>query len=196
MSLLNFDDSRRPRPKLSLKWLLSIGISGALAATSVTYAIYTQINGNDRFNYGQGTVQSTTCDNTVTLTPYASFQNQANGGKFTLDSVYLEGISQNCIGHDFIIRVFDDSNNAPISITDSGSGTTYTGARIWFKDSKTFQVMGTGYIDSLAVNESISAGQEQSVQIVFDADALASFADAKQIYKVTVESATHDGNAA
>ena len=196
MSLLDFSDSGSPRRKIGTKWLLALGGASVLATIGITITAGVNLNTGNSFNYGQGVVNSTSCDNTITLTPFASFSNQSNGtGKFTLDSVYLEGISQSCIGADFIIRVYDDGSSTPITITDAGTGTTFSGVRIWFKDATHFQGMGNAYVTPLAVNEAITGAQEQGVQVVFDADALASFADAKNIFKITIESVTHDGTA-
>ena len=179
-----------------LKSLLVLGVASTLCVVGVTYTALVLLNRDQRVEYGQALTQKTLCDDSIALTPASGFVNTESGGKFTLDSIYLENISQSCIGFDFIIRVYNNNLSTPLVLTDSGARTSYDGARIWFKDAQTFQVMGAAYIDALTVNEDLQSGEEQSVQVVFDADSVAKFADSGEIFKITLEAINHDGNQA
>jgi hypothetical protein len=183
--------SRRPE---RLKSFLILGLASTLCVLGVTYTALLLLNGDKKFEYGQAVTQQVLCDASVDLTPSSGFVNTESGGKFTLDSIYLENISQSCIGFDFILRVYNENLGTPLVLTDAGGSTSYDGARIWFKDAQTFQVMGAGYIDALTVNEALQSGEEQSVQVVFDADSVAKFADSGEIRKITLEAINHNGN--
>ena len=176
-----------------LKSLLVLGIASTLCVVGVTYTALIYFGNNQKVDYGQGVTQKTGCDEEMLVTPYAGFVNADTDSAFTLDSVYIEGISQECVGYDVIVRVFDDSSSTPLAITSSSSPTaTYDAARIWFKTSTEFQVVGDGQIDAFSVNEEIQSGEDQAVQIVFDADLIAQFAKAGDIYKVTLETVPHE----
>lgn len=180
-----------------LKSLLILGVASTLCVVGVTYTALAILSNNQKVDYGQGVTQKTSCDEEMLVTPYAGFVNEDSDSAFTLDSVYIEGISQNCIGYDFILRVFDDGSSTPLTITSSSSpDETYDAARIHFETSTTFQVMGDGQIDALSVNEEIQSGEDQAVLIAFDADLITQFAKAGDIFKVTLQTVDHDASLA
>jgi hypothetical protein len=186
------DESAAPSGR---KRLIALVMAGVIGVTG--YALAARINSSaNSVEYGQGVKQATTCTagTTITLTPYAGFVNQAQGGVFTLDSIYLENIPNACAGSDFIVRVFSDSSSTPLMVsetgTNGGSYTTQDLFRFYYKDSSTVTPVTASFADVEAATDS-TTDTAGSLQITFDADRIASFANAGQVYKITLESTPH-----
>lgn len=159
--------------------------------------------GGSGVEFGQGVTQTVNCQGNVniTLTPYAGFQNASGAGFFGLDSVILENVHQNCVGDDFIIRVYNNTGNTALTLSDSAtSPSTYqvfTATRFYWSDSVTVTTMGNQYTDVELLNDTSTATDfttnASAFQITFDPDVAANFADTKNVYKITLETAPHTG---
>jgi hypothetical protein len=175
-----------------------------MAVMGIAYGANIAINngtGGTRLEFGQGSIRTTAvCDTNdgITLTPYAGYVNQANStGKFTLDSIIFENVDAACVGEDFIVEVWANSDLNALTTSEtktSGSYTTTKSVRFYFADSATVTMMSNQYTDielltDLTTNEFSS--NQSSFQLVFDPDQLSSFADASQIYKITLQSTDH-----
>jgi hypothetical protein len=185
--------------------LFAFSFYGSLLALGVTFGANIVISsGNGTgVQFGQGVTQIVNCAGNVniTLTPYAGFQNASGGGFFGLDSIILENVHQNCVGDDFIIKVWSNTSNSPLVLSDSAtSGSTYqtfTSTRFYWSDSVTVRTMGSQYTDVELLNDTSTStdftSNQTAIQITFDPDTVANFADAKDIYKITLETAPHTG---
>ena len=185
--------------------LFAYSFYGSLLTLGITFGANIAINsgGGTGIEYGQGVTQTVNCQGTtnITVTPYAGFQNASGGGFFGLDSIILENVHQNCVNKDFIIKVWDNTDNAPLGISDSATSVstydTFTALRFYWSDSVTVQTMGTQYTDVELLNDTSDSTDfttnATAFQITFDGDLASSFADAKNIYKITLETAPHTG---
>ena len=186
------DESAAPRGH---KRLIALVMAGVIGVTGYALAAKITATGTT-VEFGQGIQQEVTCaaGTTITLTPYAGFINQANGGSFTLDSIYLENIPNSCAGKDFIVRVYSNSYSTALTIGETGTaGSNYVTTdnfRFYYQDSMTVSAVSKAFIDAEAAtdNTTDTAG---SLQITFDADQISSFANAGSVYKITLESTNH-----
>jgi hypothetical protein len=162
-------------------------------------------NGN-RLEFGQGIAVTTACQgistplNTMRLTPYAGFQNATGStGKFTLDSILLENVDRMCEGKDFTIKVFNNSSSDALTISETATGVgvyqNFQSFRFWWRDSVTVTAMSQQYTDVELLNDTSATNDftdnVNSFLITFDPDQMANFADAKDVYKITIESNDH-----
>ena len=192
----------------SSKPFLVKAIAMILAVTGIAYGAniaLTSGSGN-RAEFGQGYVVTAACDTDgITVIPYAGFVNDTGKGKFTLDSIILEGISKNCATSDFIIQVYGDTGTA-LTISETGTAganyTTFDIARFYYSDSSTVSVMDTSadanvygaFIDADILTDTTNGefDTQGSIQITFDPDRTVSFADATLVRKITLQTVKHN----
>jgi len=184
--------------------LLAISFYGALVALGATFGANIAINsGSSGLKFGQGVTQIVNCAGNVniTLTPYAGFQNASGGGFFGLDSIILENVHQNCVGDNFIVKVWNNTETSPLVISDSATSVstydTFTSLRFYWSDSVTVRTLGSQYTDVEFISDTTTAtdfnANETAFQITFDGDLASSFANTKDVYKITLETAPHTG---
>jgi hypothetical protein len=186
--------------------LFAFSFYGALLTLGVTFGANIVINsgGGTGIQFGQGVSQTVNCQGTtnITVTPYAGFQNASGGGFFGLDSIILENIHQDCVNKDFIIKLWDDTSNTPLVLTDSttasGPNETFTATRFHWSDSVTVSVMGSQFTDVELMNDTSTSTDfttnATALLISFDADPNnTNIANTKNVYKITVETAPHTG---
>ena len=148
--------------------------------------------------FGQGRISTTAvCDTNdgITMIPYAGYVNEAGGtGKFTLDSIIFENVDDTCVGDDFVIQVFSNEGADALSLSETktaGSYVTSNSVRFSFIDSSTVRMVSNQYTDIELLTDVTSsefADDQSSFQLVFDPDQTSSFADASQIFKITIQS--------
>ena len=109
-------------------------LSGTLFLQS-TLASNISINSNKSLEFGQGTSQTTTCDNLVTLTPFGSFTNSSGAGSFTFTGVTLSNLDtrvQGCAGETLSMSAYGQTGNAlnsfSIAIASDGTFTSSEGS--------------------------------------------------------------------
>lgn len=185
--------------------LFAYSFYGSLLTLGITFGANIAINsgGSSGIEFGQGVTQTVNCQGNVdiTLTPYAGFQNASGGGFFSLDSIILENVHQNCVEKDFIIKVYNNTDSAPLTLTDSATSVstyeTFTALRFHWSDSVTVSTLGGQYTDVELLNDTSESTDfttnATAFQITFDADNASNFADTKDAYKITVETAPHTG---
>jgi hypothetical protein len=175
-----------------------------LAVMGIAYGAniaLTNSGGGSGLEFGQGMVStSAVCDSNsgITITPYSGYVNESGGtGKFTLDSIIFENVDDTCAGKDFIVQVWSNAGTNALSISETATSGTYTTAnsvRFYFADSSTVTMMSNQYTDIELLTDTTSsefANDQSSFQLVFDPDQTSSFADATQIYKITLQSTNH-----
>lgn len=154
--------------------------------------------GGSSIEFGQGRISTTAvCDTNggITMIPYAGYVNEAGGsGKFTLDSIIFENVDDTCVGEDFIIQVFSNAGADALTLSETrsaGSYITSNSVRFSFIDSSTVRMVSNQYTDIELLTDTTSnefANDQSSFQLVFDPDQTSSFADASQIFKITIQS--------
>jgi len=159
------------------------------------------VGANNRLEFGQGYAVTTGCQgntspyNTMMLTPNAGFQNANGTGKFTLDYILLENVDRACVGKDFTIKVFNNSSSDPLTIdeteTSLGVYRNFQSFRFFWQDSVTVVSKSMQYTDVELLNDTSDAtdfnANINSFIITFNPDQVANYADATQVYKITVE---------
>ncbi len=175
-----------------------------MAVTGIAYGAniaLTNSGGGTGIEFGQGKIStSAVCDsnNGITITPYSGYVNEANGtGKFTLDSIIFENVDDTCAGKDFEVQIWSNAGADALTASEtktSGTYTTTNSVRFYFADSSTVTMMSNQYTDIELLTDTTStefADDQSSFQLVFDPDQLSSFADATNIYKITLQSMPH-----
>jgi hypothetical protein len=185
--------------------LFAFSFYGTLLTLGITFGANIALNSGSGtgLEFGQGKTLTISCQSTVpvVVTPYAGFQNASGGGFFGLDSIILEGVHQECVGKDFIIKVYNNTGDTPLTLTDSATSVstydTFTSTRFYWSDSVTVSTMGSQYTDVELLNDTSTAtdfdANETAFQITFDADNASNFADTKNAYKITLETTPHTG---
>lgn len=185
--------------------LFAFSFYGTLLTLGITFGANIALNSGSGtgLEFGQGKTLTISCQSTVpvVVTPYAGFQNASGGGFFGLDSIILEGVHQECVGKDFIIKVYNNTGDTPLTLTDSATSVstydTFTSTRFYWSDSVTVSTMGFQYTDVELLNDTSTAtdfdANDTAFQITFDADNASNFADTKNAYKITLETAPHTG---
>jgi hypothetical protein len=196
------DEEIRPGGK---RRLFAFSFYGAVLAIGGAFgsSIVLNAGGGSDLEFGQGVVQTINCQGaqSVLVTPNAGFQNETSTGNFTLDSIYIENIHQSCVGKDFIVKIFDNSTNNPLELSESVTiGTTYakfTSLRFHWVDSTTVTVLGSQYTDVEFVSDTQDStdfdNNETGFLVTFDADRIEGFANASDVHKITLETAPHTG---
>jgi hypothetical protein len=174
-----------------------------LAVMGIAYGAniaLTNGGGGSRIEFGQGKIATNVaCDSNggITVTPYAGYVNASGTGKFTLDSIIFENVDAECVGEDFEVQVWSNSGANALETSETKTAGTYTkssAVRFYFADSATVTMMSNQYTDIELLTDTTSTEfslNQSSFQLVFDPDQLESFADATNIYKITLQSMPH-----
>jgi hypothetical protein len=187
-----YGESRQPKSRkvLSLKLALLTLISAVgYSLVGNTFAANVQL-GSGRLEFGQGVLTSTSCDSSVVVTPYATFANASGtAAKYKLTDIQLSGISTNCYGKDFVIKVYDSATATPLDIYQAGGSTNYNLLRV-YNNNGTFTLAGSG----LTQSEISTATGGFKVTLFNNASpAAVALAEAASVARITVESVPHDG---
>lgn len=184
--------------------LFAFSFYGALAALGVTFGanILISAGGGSGIQFGQGVTQIVNCagPQNITVTPMAGFENASGGGYFSLDTIYLENVHQNCVGDDFIIKIWNNEGSSPLVLSDSATSVstyeTFTATRFYWSDSVTVRVLGSQATDVELLNDTSTSTDfttnATAFQITFNSDSLVN-ANASNVYKITVETAPNTG---
>jgi hypothetical protein len=106
------------------KFFIFLGIAVLIAVPVIgtTYAASISV-GSGETQFGQGQVQTTACDDAITLTPTASFTNAAGAGTFKVGTVVLSGIADACSGKKFKVTAYNNTaNSAALTLSSGGAG--------------------------------------------------------------------------
>jgi hypothetical protein len=187
------------------KRLVAMSLAGILVAIGAAFGANIVINSGNggKIEYGQGFKSTVSCQSDpLTVTPYAGFINDPTNPKFSLDSIYIEGITPTCKNIDFIIKVWDNAaNSSSLVVSDSNTSgsnyNTFSSFRFNYVDSATaITSKSNAYIDVENATDTSTGTTDQygSLQITFDPDTVANFANAQSVYKITVETAVPNAN--
>ena len=164
--------------------LLSFWLLGSAIAATITLSV------NQNVEFGTGLTQLNKCTPTLAIAPVSGYENSGTGN-YIIDAVDINGIPDSCIGYDFVIKIWDKEEQRPLYVTDSSLDATerIDFVRVSMLPGKDFVMVGTpnAYVDILDT----STATDNEISIVYDAGALTGdlthYADARDTYKVTVE---------
>ena len=195
-----------------LKGLLAIASVAMALVAGVTVAANINANNGLKLEFGQGFTATSNCGTTLTVTPLQGFDNttiptqyanpsiggQEIAGVFTTDAVEFSGLADACLGRDLLIKAYDASGSQLV-LTDDTSSALINTIRIYLATpSKNFTItrINSGY----DVNASIdmidtTTANTNSFDLIFDPGTSAAdnskIADARSVYKFTVETTQH-----
>lgn len=126
MPLIDFTGSQtRPWP-VPKRLRITIGVAVLLAASFLgsTLAANINLNGNSNVEFGQGIVTTTTCDNSILMTPISTFINAEDAGEHKFSGISLSQVdttdnanaSEGCAGKMFTIKVYKSNGDQLSSI--------------------------------------------------------------------------------
>ena len=183
--ILNFShDSLKPKNGKSTKQLLAIaGLAGFIAIGS-TLAANINLNSGTPVEFGQGVAQATACDDSVILTPQATFVNDSENAEFLFTSFSVTDISSACDGKTFTIKAFKNGENSPLNLYQTDGTTTYSEINV-LDDGGSFSFADGGLLSDDISNKTggftvtlVTAGPPPSVAL----------ASAQDVDRMTVES--------
>lgn len=165
-------------------------IPAAIVLVTTAFAAGINLTTNGKVEFGQGVLKLNACTPSLELSPVVGFVNESTA-KFTLEAVDISGIPESCVGFDFLIRVYDESNQAPLVITDSADDETINVDYVRFSmlAGRNFAIIGrpNAYLEILDTSSVL----DSQISVVYDAGAasgdLDNYADARDAYRVTVE---------
>ncbi len=169
---------------LALISVLSYSLLGSTFATNISMS-------TGRVEFGQGIAQATACDNSVTLTPFATFANASGASaSYKLTAIRVTDMGSGCWGDDIIIKVYNSTDSTPLNLYQTGGSTNYSQIRV-FNDNGVFNLQDAGLTSDEISN--ITGGFQVTL---FNSASPASTAQAlaSNVYKVSIESVNHDSN--
>ncbi len=126
MEILSFQDAPSPKRKKSIRILLGIAVMAGVGVFGTTLAANITLGTDNEFQFGQGVVQTTRCDDAITVIPTSAFANTAlvgsgsgstGGGSFNFGGINLTGIATACSGKTFTLKAYGDTGDALEVIT-------------------------------------------------------------------------------
>jgi hypothetical protein len=187
------DDEYQKSGSSKAKWFIPL----AVVLTGATLTANINLNGGAVTEFGQGVVGvGNSCASNLQLSPVTSFYQQTDGltidrSRFLLEAIDVSGIPDSCIGSDFILRVYDNVNAAPLTVTDSSNdgSVRLDFVRFSMLPGRDFRIVGdvNAYMEILDTSTALS-----EVAVVFDAGGLegdiGDYADPRNVYTITIES--------
>jgi hypothetical protein len=175
-------------PKSPLKRFLfpaALAMVGVAMAANISFG-----GGGSSVEFGQGILELKACTPSLTLSPVVGFANEGEA-KFVFEAVDITGIPDSCIGYDFLIRVYDESSQAPLMVTDSADNDSIQVDYVRFSmlPDRKFAIVGlpNAYLEILDTSTAL----DNQVAVVYDAGGLAGdledYADSRNAFRITVE---------
>ena len=173
MEILSFENSAQPaRKKKSLGLILGFALVAGVATLGSTLAASVAVSSGE-ITFGQGVAAATACDSAITLTPAATFDNDATlaNAKFKLGSIAITNLDATaCDGKTFVIKAWGASSDTALTLF--GSETAITSVVNATKGSSTATTGAT-----------VTSAATTSILYTITTPAL----DASTIYKLTIE---------
>ena len=167
MSILNFEDGKKPK---NSKRVLGIGAILLSVVLGSTFAASINLNSGAPVEFGQGVAMTTACDSSVFVTPYSTFVNDADDPEFKFTSFSVSEIGSECDGKVFTIKAFKDGENDALALyTTTGVTDPYKEVQV-LNTQGTFSLIGAGlqtsgissFSGGFTVNLSTSGSPESS----------------------------------
>jgi len=148
-----------------------------------TFAGTITLNGDQSVEFGQGTVMTTACDDSITITPTSSFNTVAKN--FDLGDITVSGLDTSaCYADMFTITVFD-GKGVPIDICEENSGDenyTSNALQLAYRDSIDSWVL----ISDCFFDQSPGGSEGSSTGFVF---VPSNDVDSSRVSSISIESA-------
>jgi len=160
---------------------------GGSYLVQTTLAANISLNSGSNFEFGQGVVRTTTCDNAILVTPISTFVNAQNAGSHKFAGVSLSTIDSNsgkCSGKDFIIKAYSNSGSL-VNIFSNG-GQSYNTLRVYDNAGNFYLVSAGSDLDVISGGSTANLN-DTSFTVTFDTP----IAAADEIKYITVESVEH-----
>lgn len=168
-----------PAPRKKRSGLLALVLLGAAGFfIQNTFAGNISIDSGKKFEFGQGVTQSVACSGLteILITPNSVFVNGAGtAGVYKFKSVTVSEIPDSCFGVDFLIRGYNETDDAPLSLFSTDSKTA-----VIYDNAGTFEV-GTGGAGTSITNAT------RSFTIIFDTPVVSS----ASVYRISIQSGVH-----
>ena len=167
---------------LALVSILGYSMLGSTFASNIALS-------TGRVEFGQGTLQATSCDGNILITPYATFANATGASaKYKLTSLRVEDIGGGCWGKDLQIRVYDSTTATPLTLYQTGGSTNYDYIRV-YDNNGVFNLQSSGLVtgDLTQITNGFQVNLYNSAATPSVAQALAT-----SVYKISIESLQHD----
>jgi hypothetical protein len=183
--------------KIFAKGRLKIQLAGLAVISVFSYTLLgstfaTNISmSTGRVEFGQGIIQALACDNSVTITPYATFANASGAAAaYKLTTIKVTNVDSGCYGKNLIIRAYDSATATPLNLYQTGGSTNYSQIRV-YNDNGTFNLQDAGITSNELTN--ITGGFQVNL---YNSASPASTASASSlsVYKLTIESVNHDSS--
>ena len=177
MSDYNRGDESAPQSAKSkaLKIFVGLTLIGVIAATGSTLAANINL-GSGTSEFGQGVLQSTACDNQITVTPKAAFNNSATPspaptpsnvtGVFSLGSIVVSDIDSSagkCDGKWFTLKGFDASSGTPLALIDGALSFSVLDTAGSFSSTQSGFSVVTNSASSFTINFTTPIGMAKDV---------------------------------
>ena len=121
--MFNFNSSSKTKIGIPsrIKYLLGIGSLIGVIALGSTLAASINLNIGVPVEFGQGVAQATACtgNESLTITPVSTFNNGYSS--FKLDKLIISHVPQNCVGKDFVIKVYSDNSGTQLQLDSAVS---------------------------------------------------------------------------
>jgi hypothetical protein len=112
MEILKFENSPRPARKKSSSSKIVLGFASiaAVAMLGSTLAASISLNAGADVEFGQGVAQTTACDDSITLTPISTFNNDADPARFEFTSFTVTGVDDpDCANKLFTVNAYEST---------------------------------------------------------------------------------------
>ena len=188
-----FEETGSSKPFLVKAVIMIMAVTGIAYGANIAL---TGGSGGNKLEFGQGQVSTNlVCDTNsgITVIPYAGYINEtSSAGKFTLDSIIFENVDANCVGDYFTVQVWSNAGANALTTSETrsaGSYVTSDSVTFRFVDSATVTMVSNQYTDIELLTDVTSSeftNNQSSFQLTFDPDQTSSFANATEVYKITV----------
>ena len=125
MSILDLGTgpSRPSVGKKSTRIFLGFGLLAAVIGIGSTFASTISINADQDIEFGQGVERTVFCGGakSITVTPMSAFANSSGEGTFGLTGITISDIPPECSDRNFIIKVYDDISQTPLTLSLEGN---------------------------------------------------------------------------
>ena len=178
----DYSSRRKSAPKKSnLKALAGLASLAAVAVLGSTLAANISLGSSSALEFGQGVQVTSACDNTITLTPKATFNN-GSSPSFMLSTINFSGVdaasTTTCQGKTLTLNAYGDTSSTPIQLATSGS-TAVTAATIGINSTTPTSTTGT-------VIGNVSGGGTNA--LAFELGFTTPSATSGAVYKLTLQS--------
>ena len=180
MSILNFEQPKKPKSRSSKpsKFMVAIGIALILFGLRSTLASSINLNSGAPIEFGQGKIITSACDSEILMTPNSTFINAVGGGEYRFTSLTFSDINSDnshCSNKTFTIKAQGDGGASTLNFV----GTT---SEIIVKDT------GSNFVLTPATGVSISqvSGDVSTFTLLFNSENSPMLSE--ELDQITIES--------